>query len=266
VTSQADAAQQKAKPDATAKPKAKAAKNTEDKPRRTPLIIGVLVVLAAAAGGAVAYTAVHHDAKKPDAAAVGNASSTKTPTPTSSAAASHSPASTPSPAHGTSESATTVPTTSAPGGATYLPGDEIGNYPQVQLPSGYSVDFLDDPSHPIYGTGADLESLGFQASVVPGSQVSATEAFDTGPAPSVSGKFLAGQVVVFDADEAGTFERCQNDTRYQSDVDLARLSVGSQFCVHTPGGRLALVRVDRMPEAADANPYVVIDMTVWQGR
>ena len=83
---------------------------------------------------------------------------------------------------------------------------------------------------------------------------------------SLDGRFFAAQAVVFDPDEPGTFERCLNDTRYQQDVALSALSVGSLFCVHSTGGELVLVKVDRMPEVQDANPYVVVDLTVWQGR
>lgn len=264
-TSKPSEAAQESKTDGAATGKSKSStkskSKSQDKPRRTPTIIGILVVAAAATGGFFAYTAVRHDDKAKDASVTGGASVTKTPSPSGSAAG-RTP--TPSPAK-TSESTSSASVTSAPTGASYQPGEVIGAYSQVQLPSGYSVDFLNDPSHPSYGTGANLESLGFQAASSPGSEASASESSGGGPAASVSGKFLAGQVVVFDANEAGTLERCQNDTRYQSDVDLAQLSVGAQFCVHTPGGRLALVRVDRLPDPADVNPYVVIDVTVWQG-
>jgi hypothetical protein len=251
----------KALPKPPAKPSA-----TEPKSHRGLIIVGA-VVLVAGVGGVLAYSAVHHDAKKPVANATSptsprtsRPSASHAPTPTASAA----PAST-APA-ASSEPTTSAPTTATTSGASYPPGYEIGSYPNVQLPSGYSLDFSADPSHPTFGTSGGGNSLGLQAASSPGSEVSPTDSLDTGTSSSgVSGRFLAGQAVVFDSDESGTFERCLNDTRYQADVDLAQLSAGAQFCVHTTGGRLVLVRVDRMPQASDANPYAVLDVTIWQG-
>jgi hypothetical protein len=165
---------------------------------------------------------------------------------TTSTSTSSSPFITPSDASG--DTATVAATDSASDSDTPIPGSQLGVYPKVQLPSGYSVDFVHDPFHPATGTSLGGDTLGFTA---------------TGP---LDGRFFAAQAVVFDADEAGTFERCLNDTRYQQNVELAALTVGSLFCVHSVGGDLVLVKVDRLPQPQDANPYVIVDLTVWQGR
>lgn len=256
---------------ATSQKSPKPAKTSEPKSHRGLIIVGTVVVIAGV-GGFLAYSAVHHDDKKSVATSTTPTPSTSHPSASHAASptASSAPVSTvPSVPTAASGPATSAPTTATTTGAAYPPGYEIGAYTSVQLPSGYSLDFLTDPSHPSFGTDADGNSLGLQATSSPGSAVSPTDSFDTGvtggTAGSVSGRFLAGQAVVFDAEEAGTFERCLNDTRYQADVDLAQLSIGAQFCVHTTGGRLVLVRVDRMPQPSDANPYAVLDVTIWQG-
>jgi hypothetical protein len=248
-------------------PKASA---SEPKSQRGLMIVGAVVVVAGA-GGFIAYGAVHHDDKKPVASATSptgpsasRPSVSHAPTPTASATPASTIATTaPAP---TTEPATSAPATATTTGTSYPPGYEIGAYTSVQLPSGYSLNLAADPSHPTFGTDGGGDSLGLRATSSPGSQASPTDSPDAGSASGgVSGRFLAGQAVVFDSDESGTFERCLNDTRYQADVDLAQLSVGSKFCVHAVGGRLALVRVDRMPQPSDANPYAVLDVTIWQG-
>jgi hypothetical protein len=240
--------------------------------RRLHLILLALVVLLAAGGGLLAYGLVRSDNTAHQAAAPSPSGPVGTASATGASASTSAPSSRPSSAFPTpttspisttpttppsiTTTATTTPTplgtpatrTQSATAPPQTPGTLLGLYPKVQLPSGYSVDLLDDTFHPVPGSAIGGDTLGLAA---------------LGPA---AGRFVAGQAVLFDADEPGTFERCLNDTRYQQDVSLAALSVGSLFCVHGPSGELALVKVDRLPQPQDANPYVMIDLTIWQGR
>ncbi|GAA2016595.1 hypothetical protein GCM10009839_10280 [Catenulispora yoronensis] len=125
-------------------------------------------------------------------------------------------------------------------------GSTLGSYYRIQLASGYSVDFLNDPNHPVSGTANGPDSMGFFATSF------------------VDGKFYADQVAILDSEETGSYTACRNDTRYQHDVPLSQVSAGSGFCIHTETGHLVLVTVRRMPSSTDANPYAVVDVTVWQ--
>jgi len=114
------------------------------------------------------------------------------------------------------------------------------------LASGYSVNFLNDAYHPATGTSNGPDTMGFFANSF------------------VDGRFYANRVAVLDPTDTGSYTSCMNNTRYQHDVLLSQVSAGSSFCVHTDTGHLALVTVLRMPSSTDANPYAVLDVTVWQ--
>ncbi|MFL6110751.1 MAG: hypothetical protein ACJ786_05305 [Catenulispora sp.] len=130
--------------------------------------------------------------------------------------------------------------------STASPGAPLGAYSNIQLASGYSVDFFNDTYHPVPGTANGPDTMGFLASSF------------------VDGRFYADRVAILDPQDTGTFAACRNNTRYQHDVLLSQVSAGSSFCVHTTTGHLVLVTVRRMPSSTDANPYAVLDMTVWQ--
>lgn len=129
---------------------------------------------------------------------------------------------------------------------TASPGTTLGAYSNIQLASGYSVDFFNDTYHPVPGTSAGPDTMSFFASSF------------------VDGRFYADRVAILDPQDTGTFAACRNNTRYQHDVLLSQVSAGTSFCVHTTTGHLALVTVRRMPSSTDANPYAVLDLTVWQ--
>jgi hypothetical protein len=114
------------------------------------------------------------------------------------------------------------------------------------LASGYSVDFLNDTYHPVSGTSNGPDTMGFFATSF------------------VDGRFYADRVAILDPTDTGSYTSCLNDTRYQKDVLLSQVSAGNSFCVHTDTGHLVLVTVRRMPSSTDANPYAVVDLTVWQ--
>ena len=169
-------------------------------------------------------------------AAIGTTSPARS-SQTSSSSPTHattSPSSSPS----TSESFSSSPTASV--------GATLGAYSNIQLAAGYSVDFFNDTYHPVPGTAGDPDTMGFFASSF------------------VDGRFYADRVAILDPQDTGTFAACRNNTRYQHDVLLSQVSAGTSFCVHTTTGHLVLVTMRRMPSSTDANPYAVLDLTVWQ--
>ncbi|MEY9861738.1 chemotaxis protein histidine kinase CheA [Catenulispora sp. GAS73] len=130
--------------------------------------------------------------------------------------------------------------------STVAAGTVLGTYVGIQLASGYSVNFLSDPYHPAAGTANGPDTMGFFAGSF------------------VDGRFYADRVAVLDQTDTGSFTSCLNDTRYQHDVLLSQLSTSSSFCITTGTGHLVLVTVRRLPSSTDANPYAVLDVTVWQ--
>lgn len=137
---------------------------------------------------------------------------------------------------------------SASTSSTVAPGTVLGNYVNIQLAAGYSVNFLSDPYHPLSGTAHGPDAMGFFA-----------DSF-------LDGRFYAGRVAILNSTDTGSYTSCLNDTRYQTDVLLTQVSAGGSFCITTDTGHLVLVTVKRMPSSTDANPYAVLDITVWQGN
>lgn len=151
-----------------------------------------------------------------------------------------------SPSESSSASASASGSDSASSESSVAPGTTLGTYRGIQLPSAYSVDFLHDTYHPVSGTANGPDTMGFYATSF------------------VDGTFYADKVALLDPQETGDYSSCLDDTRYQKDVLLSKVSAGSEFCVHTSTGHLVLVAVQRMPSSTDANPYAVVDLTVWQ--
>jgi hypothetical protein len=233
--------------------------NTTRPPAKKRLLarIGIPILLFAIGVGAGAFGDHALSSKqnsKNTSASVPPLSATSSPSRSSgSAALSAGTTSSSGPTY-TASSPSSNPTasTSATGGSasatsTVAPGTVLGTYVGVQLASGYSVNFLADPYHPAAGTANGPDTMGFFAGSF------------------VDGRFYADRVALLDPTDTGSFTSCLNDTRYQHDVLLAQLSTSSSFCITTGTGHLVLVTVRRLPSSTDANPYAVVDVTVWQG-
>ena len=217
--------------------------------------IGVPILLFAIGVGVGAFgdhaLNSKQDSKNSSAAVPPLTGTSKPSRPTGSA--SLSVPTTPSIPSYTASSSSTNPTASATptNGATsatstVAPGTVLGTYVGIQLASGYSVNFLSDPYHPAAGTANGPDTMGFFAGSF------------------VDGRFYADRVAVLDQNDTGSFTSCLNDTRYQHDVLLSQLSTSSSFCITTGTGHLVLVTVRRLPSSTDANPYAMLDVTVWQ--
>lgn len=168
-------------------------------------------------------------------------------TPSSSASSPASSGSGPTSATDTTPTGASAPADTANSAtSTVAAGTMLGAYVNIQLASGYSVNFLSDAYHPAPGTADGPDTMGFFAGSF------------------VDGRFYADRVAILDPTDTGSYTSCLNDTRYQHDVLLSQIATDSSFCVTTGTGHLVLVTVRRMPSSTDANPYAVLDVTVWQ--
>ena len=139
--------------------------------RTTHRVFVAVVLLAAVASGLTAYMLTRSDdttgsAQQSPAHPVTSAPAPGTtatsarfrPTPTPTAT---TPAGTPTTFQTPSDDEPTpTPSFTPTPPATTAPGTVLGLYPKIQLPSGYSVDFRNDPFHPIPGTGLGGETPG----------------------------------------------------------------------------------------------------------
>ena len=229
----------------------------EPKPAKRGLLarIGIPILVFAIGVGVGAFGDHALNSKQTStktAASVPPVSTTSRPSHTvalspSGSGATSSPSGTPSSGASNPSESTSQTDTSPSGTSTIPPGNVLGAYVGIQLASGYSVNFLADPYHPAAGTANGPDTMGFFAGSF------------------VDGRFYADRVAILDATDSGSFTSCLNDTRYQHDVLLSQISTGSSFCITTTTGHLVLVTVRRLPSSTDANPYAVLDVTVWQG-
>lgn len=230
---------------------------SEPKPAKRGLLarVGIPILVFAIGVGVGAFGDHALNSKQTStktAASVPPVSTTSRPSHTvalspSGSGAGSSPSATPSSEASNPTGSTSVTDTSASTSSTVAPGTVLGTYVGIQLASGYSVNFLADPYHPAAGTSDGPDTMGFFAGSF------------------VDGRFYADRVAILDATDTGSFTSCLNDTRYQRDVLLSQISTGASFCVTTGTGHLVLVTVRRLPSSTDANPYAVLDVTVWQG-
>lgn len=242
-------------------PEAAAAGVSEPKPARRGLLarIGVPILVFAVGAGVGAFgdhalnskqTSAKTAASVPPVSTASRPSHTVALSPSGSGATSGttSGASSAPSSDASNPAGSASPTGAFPSGtSTATPGMVLGAYVGIQLASGYSVNFLSDSYHPAAGTANGPDTMGFFAGSF------------------VDGRFYADRVAILDATDSGSFTSCLNDTRYQHDVLLSQISTGSSFCITTSTGHLVLVTVRRLPSSTDANPYAVLDVTVWQG-
>lgn len=132
-----------------------------------------------------------------------------------------------------------------------LPDPTPVSYKAVDIPLDYYVNFEDDPPKPVgedfaearYGDSSDFF------------YVTGDEVNDVGGG--------AGKVVLLNNSQQGSLETCRTETRYTTTVSLDQLSEGSQMCVRSASGHIALVTFKGQADEDDPSDYVRVDMTIW---
>ncbi|UUU21762.1 serine/threonine-protein kinase [Streptomyces sp. DSM 40750] len=122
----------------------------------------------------------------------------------------------------------------------------------VNIPAKYYVRFADSPPKPLH------DSIG-AAYVEDGDLFYSTDAFGDKTMGSSSNK-----IVLLNNSQKGSLETCRNETRYAESVKLGQLSKGSQLCVRTDSGHMALVTFQGSAPSGDPSDYVSVDVTVWR--
>ncbi|MFF3497864.1 serine/threonine-protein kinase [Streptomyces sp. NPDC003247] len=129
-------------------------------------------------------------------------------------------------------------------------------YKGINIPEGYYVRFADSPpkpveasdgSSPVYEEAADLYYYD-------------SGGWDNNPALGSYGE----KAVLLNNAQKGSLATCRSETRYTKEVELTQLSKGSQMCVHTPSGHIALVTYRGTAPETDPSDYVSVDITVWR--
>ncbi|MDF9802113.1 serine/threonine protein kinase [Streptomyces sp. HB372] len=73
-----------------------------------------------------------------------------------------------------------------------------------------------------------------------------------------------GKLVVLKNSQKGSLEVCRQETRYTEKIDLEQLTSGSQICVLSKAGHIAVVTYRGKAGPDDPSRYITIDLTVWR--
>ncbi|MEU2287593.1 serine/threonine-protein kinase [Streptomyces sp. NPDC013178] len=134
--------------------------------------------------------------------------------------------------------------TSSSASAKPLPDPKPVSYKGINIPDGYYVQFADSPPKP-----RDDD-----------------DGFYSGDLSYYDGDLRSGndKIVLLNNAQQGSLKTCRDETRYAESVSLSQLSKGSQFCVHTSSGHIALVTFRGTASENDPSDYVSLDFTIWR--
>ncbi|MFI6033051.1 serine/threonine-protein kinase [Streptomyces sp. NPDC051315] len=125
-----------------------------------------------------------------------------------------------------------------------LPDPKPVTYQGVNIPDGYYVQFADSPPKPL-NDDVDIyySDLYYYDDALRSSD---------------------DKIVLLNNAQQGSLQTCREETRYAESVSLSQLSKGSQFCVHTGSGHIALVTFRGTAPQSDPSDYVSLDLTIWR--
>ncbi|MFJ7191122.1 serine/threonine-protein kinase [Streptomyces bacillaris] len=130
---------------------------------------------------------------------------------------------------------------------------EPAHYKGIDVPLSYEVALTDDPpqltekkgSAVIYGKG---DFYHYRDAL-----------FGDGHLGTAKGK-----LVLLNSGQQGSLEVCRQETRYTKKVDLDKLATGSQLCLLTTGGHIAVITYRGESAAGDPSRYISVDLSVWR--
>ncbi|GGU80509.1 serine/threonine protein kinase [Streptomyces albospinus] len=148
------------------------------------------------------------------------------------------------------KAATGTPTPTGTGSDTPQPPQED---PQpvdtegIELPHGYYLSFADDPVTPKNTHAEEADAA-----------LDGNDNSDGGiHAPDE-------KLVLLKPDQQGTLDTCRSETRFTPRVDISLLTEGSQMCVTTSSGTIALITFQGKSADSDPSSYVTLDVRVWR--
>ncbi|MFG2605546.1 serine/threonine-protein kinase [Streptomyces sp. NPDC048514] len=138
-------------------------------------------------------------------------------------------------------------------GSSARPDPKPISFKGIDVPMDYYVRFADSPPKPLhddigsrYVDDADLyyDTNGFGDEKILGSS--------------------GNKIVLLNNAQQGSLATCRAETRYAEEAKLSQLSTGSQMCVHTTSGHIALVTFRGTAPKSDLGDYMTVDVTVWR--
>ncbi|WBB59049.1 serine/threonine-protein kinase [Streptomyces sp. WMMC500] len=129
------------------------------------------------------------------------------------------------------------------------PDPEPVSYEGIDITQNYAVMLADDPPRPEEG---DVQYSGHDLYYY------VDTLFSDSWIGSDNGKFI-----LLNNAQEGSLETCRAETRYTEKITLDQISAGSQFCVLSDAGHIAVATYGGEGESGDAT-YVTFDLTIWR--
>lgn len=142
----------------------------------------------------------------------------------------------------------------SPGGSGKRADPQPVSYQRIEMPENHQVLFADNPPRPaetksgvLYGKG----DLFYYRDTLFGDEKFGTD---------------NGKLVLLNNSEKGSLETCRTVTRFTEKIGLDELSDGSQVCVLSKAGHIAVVtfRGRKGDGDKESTRYVTVDLTIWR--
>ncbi|MDX3538856.1 serine/threonine protein kinase, partial [Streptomyces sp. MB09-01] len=134
------------------------------------------------------------------------------------------------------------------------PDPQPAEYKGIDLTENFFVMLADNPPRPTGKEGATVGSKGdlyYQPRVL---NVVDREEITT----------RNGKLVLLAGGQQGSLDTCRSETRYAKSVRLDQLGDGSQLCVLSDAGHIAVATYRGRSSAKDPSTYITLDLTVWR--
>ncbi|MFF3484449.1 protein kinase [Streptomyces sp. NPDC002701] len=125
------------------------------------------------------------------------------------------------------------------------------SYPGIDLTEGYQIMLADNPPRPVEGEDLAYGNGDLYFSVV--------RFLDEAAIGTANGKF-----VLLNNTQKGSLATCRTETRYTEKIALTQLGDGSQFCVLSDAGHVAVATYRGKSGDREAGSYVTVDLQIWR--
>ncbi|MEV7617742.1 protein kinase [Streptomyces sp. NPDC089799] len=133
------------------------------------------------------------------------------------------------------------------------PDPAPASYQGIDITANYQIMLADNPPRPTTGGNAGVmynsADFYFYYDTLFGSKQVGTS---------------NGKLVVLNNAQKGSLETCRSETRYTEKIGLDQLTDGSEICVLSDAGHIAVLTYRGKSDSKDASNYITVDLTVWR--
>ncbi|MCZ4124202.1 serine/threonine protein kinase [Streptomyces sp. H39-S7] len=134
------------------------------------------------------------------------------------------------------------------------PDPKAATYKGITLPDSYHLMLADNPPRPIDGPPGAFSNDGDLYFHPRRTNVVEQDEIGTGN----------GKLVLLNNAQKGSLDTCRSETRYTETIHLDQLSNGSQFCVLSNAGHIAVATYHGRSPKTDPSTYISLDLTIWR--